>query len=514
MDYFQKLNKQVATFLGITQFVATALAIAGVLIAAYIYSLPLYVVALIGLVISSVAAYLTGRLASTYVTEPVLFLWKAILHVSPSSHGASAPDLDKSRVGRELVTSLALQVYQLASSETPTPQSARHTATAAHSRTDAIMQNFPLPVFVMDKKQNIVYANTAALHYIDQPKQDVINHNMYSVLDLSFPSDHTFDAWLTDSRDNKATASESWERVRLMLGDQKTKKQFDMAAYYNKDNPENAETIITFFDKTVRYNKDDDAVSFIALAVHELRTPLTVLRGYIEVFEEELEGKLDPELEGFMHKMQASAQQLTAFVSNILNVARVEENQLFLQLHEENWEKILRSILNDMALRAQVHDKTIEFSIQPDLPTVALDRVSIYEVVGNLIDNAIKYSDKSSQIIVKSYLRDDGMVETTVQDFGIGVPSSIIGNLFEKFYRNHRSRAQVGGTGLGLYLSKAIVNAHGGQIWVQSKEGEGSTFGFTLVPYAQLADELKTTDNKDIRRTAHGWIKNHSFYQR
>lgn len=514
MDYFQKLTKQVTTFLVFTNFVATTLAIAGVMVAAYTYKLPIYLVAFVGLLIGLSTAFVMARLAASYVTEPIQFLWKAILHVAPGSHGASAPDLEKSKVGRELVTSLALQVYQLASTEPSTDKATQSDKHSSHSRADSIMSNFPLPIFVMNKSQNIVYANTAALSYINQPSQDVIGKNMYSVLDLSFPSEHTLDAWLADSRENKATASESWERVRLLLSDQKTKKQFDMAAYYNKDNPDNVETIVSFFDKTVRYNKDDDAVGFISLAVHELRTPLTVLRGYIEVFEEEMEGKLDPELEGFMHKMQASAQQLTTFVSNILNVARVEENQLFLQLHEENWETILRGIMNDMALRAQVHNKKIEFSIQPGLPTVALDRVSIYELVSNLIDNAIKYSDKSDRIIVRSYLRDDGMIETTVQDFGIGVPNSIIGNLFEKFYRNHRSRAQVGGTGLGLYLSKAIVSAHSGQIWVQSKENEGSTFGFTLVPYAQLADELKRTDNKDIKRTAHGWIKNHSFYQR
>ncbi|HZM63807.1 MAG TPA: ATP-binding protein, partial [Candidatus Saccharimonadales bacterium] len=83
----------------------------------------------------------------------------------------------------------------------------------------------------------------------------------------------------------------------------------------------------------------------------------------------------------------------------------------------------------------------------------------------------------------------------------------------EKFYRSHRSKEQVGGTGLGLYLSKAIVEAHGGHIWVQSKEGQGSVFGFTVVPYAQLAETSKAGDNKDIVRGAHGWIKNHSLYR-
>ena len=132
----------------------------------------------------------------------------------------------------------------------------------------------------------------------------------------------------------------------------------------------------------------------------------------------------------------------------------------------------------------------------------------------NLLDNAIKYSGTSKQILVKSTLTQDGLVETTVQDFGVGVPEGVMPHLFTKYYRDFRQRSQVGGTGLGLYLCKTIVAAHGGNIWVRSKPGEGAIFGFTILPYAKLADELKNQDNSDITRSAHGWIKNHSLYRR
>jgi len=152
--------------------------------------------------------------------------------------------------------------------------------------------------------------------------------------------------------------------------------------------------------------------------------------------------------------------------------------------------------------------------VQKDLPTVGVDRISVHEVLSNLLDNALKYSGTGKKIIITSVLNKEGLVETTVQDFGAGIPESVIGNLFDKYYRSHRSRTNVGGTGLGLYLSKAIIDAHGGRIWVRSKEDEGSTFGFTILPYAKLADEQKNGDNNDITRGAHGWIKNHSLYSR
>ena len=215
-----------------------------------------------------------------------------------------------------------------------------------------------------------------------------------------------------------------------------------------------------------------------------------------------------------MAKMDATAQQLTAFVNNILNVARVDDDQLQLQLQEAEWTGILKGAVDNLALRARVRGIELQCTVAPQLPAVAVDRLSIQEVVNNLVDNAIKYSGQSKVIKIDTHLTQDGLVETTIQDFGVGIPTGIMPNLFSKFYRDHRNRAQIGGTGLGLYLSKAIVNAHGGNIWVRSHEGQGSTFGFTLLPYTKLAEELKNGDNKEIVRSANGWIKNHSLYRR
>jgi signal transduction histidine kinase len=248
--------------------------------------------------------------------------------------------------------------------------------------------------------------------------------------------------------------------------------------------------------------------------VHELRTPLTLLRGYIEAFDEELTGKLTPQMTDFMQKMSATAQQLTAFVNNILNVARIDDDQLELHLAEENWQQIIDSAVVNLSLRAKVRGIVLEAHVAPDLPKVGVDRLSIHEVLNNLVDNAIKYSANSKKIIIDAHMSPEGLVETTVQDHGVGIGTDIMPNLFTKFYRDHRNRAQIGGTGLGLYLCKSIVTAHGGNIWVRSKVGEGSTFGFTVKPFEQLAEEIKNSDNKDIVRGAHGWIKNHSLYRR
>ncbi|HXR50431.1 MAG TPA: PAS domain-containing sensor histidine kinase, partial [Verrucomicrobiae bacterium] len=439
-------------------------------------------------------------------------VWQAVMHIVPSGKQVAAPDVGKLAIGRSLVASLTAQIYQIAAlAEQIT---GKNKTEAASLQANFVASNLPLPLFVLNAEQTIIFANSSAATYLGRESQDIIGQNVYSILNMLFPNEETFSVWFDKVRSTAVTASSYWERVRIEVSDNQPMRMFDLAAYYNKGNSTGYETMLVMFDHTKTYSQDDQAVSLIALGMHELRTPLALLRGYIEAFDEELTGKLSPELDGFMSKMKATAQQLNAFVNNILNVARVDNDQMPLKLHEENWPVVLKEAVDMMSLRAQVRGITLKLNVADGLPTVGADRVSMQEVVANLIDNAIKYSGQSKEILIDAHMNAEGYVETTVQDKGVGVPASIMPNLFTKFYRDHRNRAQIGGTGLGLYLCKAFVSAHGGNIWVKSREGQGSTFGFTLVPFAHLADEIKNNANQEITRSAHGWIKNHSLYRR
>ena len=460
-----------------------------------------------------VISVLFGLALTRHLTSPLKALWQLIVHITPKGSTIPAPQIDSLKIGRAMVDNLSMQVYQLTSSSASKIQTANTSDTALADH-DFIINNIPLPLFILDNDETIKFANVKASEYLGMTSNDMEGKNFYMVMDMSFPSESTLDKWLKKSKEETATATMSWERVRLNVLDNHPTLLFDLAAYYNKDNPMGYETILLLFDHTKQYSQDDQAVSFVALSVHELRTPLTILRGYIEALEDELANQMSPELKDFMQKMSATAQQLTAFVNNILNVARVDNDQLQLQLHEENWGDIVISAVNSISLRAQVRGIRLTTTVAPDLPKVGVDRLSIYEVISNLIDNAIKYSGDSKSIKIDAHMAKDGMIETTIQDYGVGISPSIMPNLYTKFYRDHRNRAQIGGTGLGLYLSKAIIDAHGGNIWVRSKLGQGSVFGFTLQPYAKLAEEIKNSDNKDIVRGAHGWIKNHSLYRR
>lgn len=373
-----------------------------------------------------------------------------------------------------------------------------------------IEDRLPLPSLIIDSNQTITFANQLAADYIGLTIDKLVGKNVYMVLDMSFPSEDTLDKWLKTAQGRSQPATYTWERVKLNIRDNHPERHFDLAASFDPNNFEE-QTIVVLFDRTQQYSQDNQAISFIALGVHELRTPLMLLRGYIEVFEEELAGKIDPDLESFMVKMHAVSEQLTAFVNNILNVARVDTDQLELKLQSEDWGTILKSAVEMIGIRAKVRGIDIDCQVAENLPPVGIDSLSMREVINNLVDNAIKYSGESKTIKIETHLNQAGMVETNIQDFGGGIPPSVIPNLFTKFYRDHRNRAQIGGTGLGLYLCKAIITAHGGEIWAHSQEGQGSTFGFTIQPYDKLAAGQRQA--REITRNAHGWVKNHSLYR-
>jgi two-component system phosphate regulon sensor histidine kinase PhoR/two-component system sensor histidine kinase VicK len=408
-----------------------------------------------------------------------------------------------------------MEVYNLAASSTPVVNATDSAQEPTSMGTPLLAQQFidmiGVPIVGLDANQLITTVNKAACDYVGMTPEQVMGKPVYDVLKLSFQSDENLDSWIQKSRASTVTALRSWDRVRHNV-DQDTVKQFDLVARFSSGSASGTETTLALYDRTNRYNQDDQEISFVALAVHELRTPLTIMRGYIEIFEDELGPTLEPEMADFMHKMHASAQQLAAFVSNILNVARVEENQLALRLRTEDWPAVLQTAVADLELRASVHHKHIELKVADGIPPVAGDRISLHEIINNLVDNAIKYGGDSDKIVISCSVNTQGLVETSIQDFGIGIPESVIGELFQKFHRSHKSKVQVGGTGLGLYLCKALVRAHGGNIWVRSKEDEGSIFTFTLLPYDQLSAE-QVAGEDGIIRGAHGWIKNHSLYR-
>jgi signal transduction histidine kinase len=241
-------------------------------------------------------------------------------------------------------------------------------------------------------------------------------------------------------------------------------------------------------------------LDFVSMAAHELRTPLTSIRGYLSVLQEEIGEKLDRDQRSFLDKAFISSSQLAALVENLLSVSRIERGALKVQAEPSEWNPIVKEIFNNFTNLAQEKNVTLSLKTEEDLPSVMVDKFRISEVVSNLIANALQYTKPSGTVEVTTKKDKEGVL-TQVRDTGQGIPASAIPKLFTKFFRVSGVLEQGSkGTGLGLYISKAIIDMHQGKIWVESELGKGSTFSF-IVPLAKEGTEPKAASPDPLLAT-------------
>jgi signal transduction histidine kinase len=457
---------------------------------------------------SSIAIY---KLAS----QPIKDLLAAVVHISGEPTATTPPNPNNTRFEQSGFKDVLQTIYQLASKNDTASVTMLSSAPATMSTftpvvqpaatvLEAALNETSCGFVVMNHERKITFSNKAAPLNVDS--------NGVSSLSLIFNGQETLDAWLEDCDKNAVHAERTWSRISNKLPEEEGRRFFDVIASYDKG--AESEVVLTLIDRTSIYEVGEQELDFIAFAAHELRGPITVIRGYLDVLEDELGDVLKDDQHELFRRLTVSANRLSGYINNILNTSRYDRRHLKMHLSETTVAEIYDTIRDDMDLRASAQTRMLSVNIPTDLPTIAGDPASLSEVFGNLIDNAIKYSNEGGAIAVTARLKDD-MVEVIVEDHGIGMPANVIGNLFQKFYRSHRSRETVAGTGIGLYISKAIVESHGGTISVRSEDGQGSTFTVLLPTFKSVADKLKAGNNSNegLIDQGSGWIKNHSMYR-
>jgi signal transduction histidine kinase len=217
--------------------------------------------------------------------------------------------------------------------------------------------------------------------------------------------------------------------------------------------------------------KDD----FVATVSHELRTPLTSMMGFLEMIREGEAGELNDEQQRFLAIVYRSSERLQRLVGDLLFVARLDANGLQLQFGEAQLDQIVRESVESSSALARSREVELLAEIAP-LPRVTGDRERLTQLVGNLISNALKFTPAGGRVVARSFV-DGSNAVVEIEDNGIGIPETEQVRLFQRFFRSSTATAQaIPGTGLGLVISKAIAEAHGGSIGMTSVEGEGTCF--------------------------------------
>lgn len=218
---------------------------------------------------------------------------------------------------------------------------------------------------------------------------------------------------------------------------------------------------------------------FVSVAAHQLRTPLTGIKWALSFLREESEG-LNAEQKKIVSDALVSAGQLAKLINDLLNVARIEEGRFGFNLQVQSILPVIRSVTQRYLNLAR--EKGINFNVEiPEkLPDLVLDQEKITMAFENLLGNAVKYTTPGGKISLRA-TSDKGKVIFEVKDTGIGIPKGQAHKIFNKFFRSANAQLyQTSGTGLGLYVSRNIIEQHGGAIWFESKEDKGSTFYFSL----------------------------------
>lgn len=240
-------------------------------------------------------------------------------------------------------------------------------------------------------------------------------------------------------------------------------------------------------DITERKKEDQRKNDFISIVSHELKTPLTTMRSYIQLALTKDAVREDKPTENLLVRAEAQTTKMSVMIHDFLNLSRLEDGKMSLNCSVFPLEKLVEEVTEEVRILSPAHHIILEMSCDTDIDA---DRDKIYQVLTNLLANAIKYSDKGT-IIRVSCQKEHEQVTIEVHDQGIGIAEEDQPRLFERFYRvREEQNKHIGGFGIGLYLVSELLRLHGSTIKVKSKPGEGSVFSFSLPVCSSLMNGL------------------------
>ena len=330
---------------------------------------------------------------------------------------------------------------------------------------EAIVREMEIGVLVIDSEKNILFTNP---FFKD-------SFMMIGTAPGNKVTDIIIDDILLDAID-KTLRSEDTTQGKVILEKQNGNVLEVRLIHFVE---ESIRGLIGFF-RDITEEKRVEAIKrdFVANVSHELRTPLASIKGYAETL---LDGAMDDReiLEKFLSIIDKHANRMTALIDDLLILSKLESEQMPLNLEAVDIRVLIQGIIHSLEKSARDKGLKLVGDIQKEIPKTMCDKVRLEQVIINLIDNALKYTNQG-EVRVKACIDGDNL-RVDVEDTGTGIPEKDLARIFERFYRVDKGRSRdLGGTGLGLAIVKHIIQAHNGKIWVHSLPGKGTTFSFTI----------------------------------
>ena len=345
----------------------------------------------------------------------------------------------------------------------------RRSAVDERNKTMAIIENLTDGVILLNKKKQIEIINSPATELFNIGKKEAIGKCFVDLLDIeNIPEIKKI---LIDK-----------DRIRNIYREEVATLDglhLEITSVLLKDEIEEKGFLIIIHDVTKEKLIEKMKTEFVSVAAHQLRTPLSAIKWTIRMILDGDAGEINEEQRELLEQTYISNERMIRLINDLLDVSRIEEGRLLYDQEDARIEDVLDSVIE--ASQEMLRNKNMVLEVnKKETPKVKIDKEKKGVVIQNLLENAIKYTEQGGKIKI-TLDNDEKNVIFKIEDSGVGIPKSQQDRIFTKFFRAENvTRMETNGTGLGLYTTKNIVQAHKGQIWFESEENKGTTFYFTI----------------------------------
>lgn len=349
--------------------------------------------------------------------------------------------------------------------------------TAEKDTLSLVLSNIGEGIAALDSSFAILVLNSAAAKLFNVKKEDCIDKQFDELIKLAENGAPVSITNLCKQSENKP----SYFSLDFLTEVGESRKINVIIAPLMHPAESNIRFIITFYDLTKEQEFEKMKLDFVSMSAHELRTPLTSIRGYLSLLQKSVVSKLSGDESTYLQRSIISSEGLSVLIENLLNISNIEKGKMNIYLDSFDLEKTISSVITTFQANAQEVKVQLEFD-KPEhpLPNVMADELRIKEVLTNLITNAINFNRPGGWVKVTMQLKENHII-VAIKDNGVGIAESSLPHLFTKFYRVTTPLIMGSkGTGLGLFISKKILDAHKEKIWVESKLDKETVFSFTL----------------------------------
>lgn len=422
-------------------------------------------------IIAGAISIIVTILIARSITQPIGEMREQALRIAKGDYTGKVKVYGKDELGQ-----LAEAFNQLSERI----EEAQETMEAERNRLDSVLAHMTDGVIATDRRGKVITINEMALSLLNVKDEDVIGSSLLELLDIE--TDYTLRKLLEEPEEILIDRSaSSMEEDQMII-------RVDFAMI-RRESGFITGLVCVLHDVTEQEKNERERREFVSNVSHELRTPLTSMRSYIEALSE---GAWEnPEIApNFLKVTLEETDRMIRMINDLLNLSRMDSGNGELQLEYVNFNELINFVLDRFDMMVESNDKkyTIHREFTKRDLWVELDTDKVMQVLDNILNNAIKYSPDGGEITCR-LLETHNNVVFSVTDQGLGIPKKDVNKVFERFYRVDKARArEQGGTGLGLAISREVVKAHNGAIWVESQEGQGSTFYISL-PYEPYEED-------------------------